>query len=853
MSIRDLQIETTRYNQGQSIKSKDWELVRNKVFEQDEDILWNDSQLKINEVKEKTLNLIQILQKQDNFTIQDIEEKCQKQMNSSQKSQNTRRLNLFSKKSSSRTRTIELETSNINETTIFNQIQREVSSREYANILQGNKQNANKINKIIELNKLFFKMVSLITKVKLKMINFYQNYTSIQRSRLLSRDIRMIINDQSEGIDDSDNLPNGSLRCLNKNSICQQLQIPLFSISSKTGFYMKLILVLTNIVYLFLLSIFMVFQVDDEFSKSINQIINLVWLIDILYSFNSQTQEGTEIITERKRAMLTYIKKKLIFDIIPFALNTHQFEELQAQVNLYLQQYYQNNFFEEQRSNQLVLDKLPADLQDCLKREQFKSLVPQINFLFNYTLSIQTIEDLTLFMQEEFYLPNQKLNLSGDQSLLFITQGQLTLFQNEEQEFSNKCDKGVKLNIGQHFGLIDFISGISSQNTAKSSMFTKIVKINREDFLKVVQKNEIEYQKFCELKDRIQFYQDFTSLNLKCSICKSFYHLDKDCNLININRKQIYYKQQINQHEQQKRIPFKRLNLKNYNPLIMIQRVNEQAQDFIDNIKKQKEIEIIELLDLTVSDTENSQFEERSSQSQQDHQQEEQQQDYQSQKYSQNTIQQKQDLGLRKQSTLGKSLAKRQSFKDLDEQQKGFDSIQILKYDFSSDRVISNEPYRGQNSQPTLNDNQIIAFKDYDRINKCHSEDKIDIQNFTNQNKKQQTFSITQKDLQNQKFIKRLSAIFENPQESSQKQLVQKQFENSFKLLSQIFVSNNNNNNTNNSNNNINNNNYDFDLHKDFESYFVFGNLKEILLRLQKQVKKKLKRAQRSFYVPQKN
>ncbi|KAL4483094.1 hypothetical protein ABPG74_019120 [Tetrahymena malaccensis] len=419
------------------------------------------------------------------------------------------------------------------------------------------------------------------------------------------------------------------------------------------------------------------------------------------------------------------VKRKQDTNVINnYMRQTNISKELQANVNLYLQQYYQNNFLEEQQNNQVVLDKLPADLKECLKREQFKSFVDQIEVLFN-------------------------------------------------------------------------------------------------------------------------------------------------------------------KEEKQQRINFKRFNVKNYNALLIIQNINEEAQKFIGDVKKHKDIDIIEQLNLTVSETDES-FSAESNQNEQiDINQEEQQKDFDSQNYIQSPKKQV-DQFFRKRSTLGRALTNKYSFKDLDQeqQQKQFDSVQVLKYDFPSDKLIeqANEPINKQISLTLLNENhnQRVIFKDIDKKNNNSSDDKNDGQSYRNQGSKQM-FQIPSRDTLNQipKYQSRLSCIVENQnQENSQSEQYQKQIHNSFKMLSQIFQFSNtlNHNHENNTHTNTSHLNIfkkmqnflltdfkkssiqqiqladlQFDAQKDFENYFILGNFKEIQQAMIKQMKKKVKRVLKSFYVQQKN
>ncbi|KAL4463705.1 hypothetical protein ABPG72_006520 [Tetrahymena utriculariae] len=97
-------------------------------------------------------------------------------------------------------------------------------------------------------------------------------------------------------------------------------------------------------------------------------------------------------------------------------------KEQKANVNLYIQLYYQNNFQEEEYCKQQAIDKLSTDLQENQKREQYKEIISQIHSQLNKMVSLEVLQNLTLYVQEEFYLPNQKLKLDNQQSLIFIIQ-----------------------------------------------------------------------------------------------------------------------------------------------------------------------------------------------------------------------------------------------------------------------------------------------------------------------------------------------------------------------------------------------------------------------------------------------
>ncbi|EAR90298.2 cation channel family transporter (macronuclear) [Tetrahymena thermophila SB210] len=1402
MSILDIQIDKTRQNQGEAIKSKDWEQVRNKIFQEDE-LLWNDSQFIINGKKEN-LKIQQNIQIEQN---QDILQRYDSDLGSSQiksisfKNQNGRKFQYISKLTSSRSRTIEIDTSNFNEISRINQIDQSIPTRDQRNdtqcceSLQTNQNNNNiRTNNFKNYPS---KAMIWVAKLKLRLKNFKLSFNKTKESKLLSSEMRLMINDSSDSIEEKETFFKTLEKCCSKFTVFNYLKkIPLYNLSSKSGFYIKLILVWLNIIYLLLFSIFIVFQVDDDFSKKVFQIINIVWLIELIFNLNSQIQQDMEIITSRGRAFLIYIKKKLLFDLVPLILNS-QFEhtssallfqvfqflkllniihdlkyvelqlcmrvkkhyliqlinlifglffighiisclwfligyveinylknqkswladdmytdafwwqiyfsslywsltlmstgsnicsanleimftviimlftsisfgyivtiigdilsemnsndlkrkqdmnvinnymrqssiskELQANVNLYMQQYYQNNFQEEKQNKQLVVSKLSIDLQESLKREQYKEIISQIDILFNKIISYKALQDIALYIEEEFYLPNQKLKIDNtDQSLLFIIQGEvefqtsqgeeninsnynkkklgagknfgfiefisgisqnhglkstmftqitfiedlkklkdvdileqfnITLSDEDEESISvnnnsdqqqklqlkqsqkefdsnknsqnnisqkvgencirkhsifvinkqsqdiddqqnlqdsnsaykpeqsneklningfeaflqnsitllndnqritvkefDKCmkqesenskiseekfdsmntisqkrkqphqttsksiknisyrqlqrascffenlnhdqndnfkqemelqanvnlymqqyyqnnfqeekqnkqlvvsklsidlqeslkreqykeiisqidilfnkiisykalqdialyieeefylpnqklkidntdqsllfiiqgehdyqnqfveiqtsqgeenvhgsDNKKKLGAGKNFGLIEFISGISKNHGLKSTMFTQIVKINRTDFIRIIKENDQEYQKFCELKDKILFYSNFQDLNMKCNFCHSFFHQDLNCKLVNFDKNQIYISQSVNQQETQKRVFHQRNKIKNINPLYIQSVINHNALTFIEDLKKLKFIDVLEQFNITLSDEdEESVSDNNNSDHQQKLQQKQSQKELDSKKNSQNNISQKGGENcIRKQSIF---VINKQSAQDLDDQHNQQESNSAYKQEQSTEKLNLNgfEAFV-QNSITLLNENQRITVKEFDKCMKQESEntkiseEKFDSMN-TNSQKRKQPHQTTSKSIKKISYrqLQRASCFFENlnhDQNDNFKQEMEKLMEN-FKLLNQTIANNGNNQKDSayflTQESNIKNIQscqsqmmyYDFDILKDYAKYFPLGNSKEVIFRLKNQIKKKFKRANVSF------
>ena len=96
------------------------------------------------------------------------------------------------------------------------------------------------------------------------------------------------------------------------------------------------------------------------------------------------------------------------------------------------------------------------------------------------------------------------------------------------------------LKIGQTFGELSFFSDQARSCNARSIDFTTAYIIKREEFLKLLKKHPLDYEKFCQMSDNINNYEKNNELFLKCAGCQSQNHTILQCpNLFYIPKREI--------------------------------------------------------------------------------------------------------------------------------------------------------------------------------------------------------------------------------------------------------------------------------------------------------------------------
>ncbi|KAL4462328.1 hypothetical protein ABPG73_009906 [Tetrahymena malaccensis] len=258
---------------------------------------------------------------------------------------------------------------------------------------------------------------------------------------------------------------------------------------------------------------------------------------------------------------------------------------LKARVNLDLEHYYKKNYKQEEIQNMQVLEKVSVDLQESLILEYNKKILNKIQFL-NNTFSTEILEQASLLLKEQYFFPNQVIKLERDQHdffLIYVLEGKIESHFNGSKE-SKSQNVIQKFKKGDTTGQYSFFTGIQNNQYLKSTEFTKLMILSRKNFMEIIKKNEKEFQKFNEIKDKLLFYNQFQIINLQCDICQQSSHFTIYCPNICMKKQQIYSQIQYLENQIQDRDEFQRKTLFRGNSLFYKQQIKQIAQDFIKQI-----------------------------------------------------------------------------------------------------------------------------------------------------------------------------------------------------------------------------------------------------------------------------
>ncbi|KAL4433149.1 hypothetical protein ABPG74_010844 [Tetrahymena malaccensis] len=415
------------------------------------------------------------------------------------------------------------------------------------------KKNQQQINQNNEQLQLLKKNLVFITKMKIRMSNFYKLLTNIVRNRSYNKKNRLLINDLS------DNIPNITHQFQDNILLKRQLwdyiyNLPLIDIQNKFIFDM-IPLIISFVI---------------EMNGLDFLILKCLYVIGLILAEMAKQQENQ---TRDIRTINEYMQQRNISN------------NLKAKVNQNLLHYYQKNFKQQQIENEQVLCRLSGELKDSLFLEYNMKILSKIPFL-QRNFSQQTLNQISLCLKEDYYFPNQIIQFEKDiqnQSLMIIIEGQVEIDLYPNSQRSKQQNSIQLLNPGDIFGQFSFFTGQAQQFSTKSTDFTKIMRLDRQDFIEIVKKNDSEHQKYCEIKDKILFQNGFINVDLKCQICHSNLHSYLNCTNVGLNKKGIFLKIKILESDIQKRQQFKRKISHTSTPLLLL-----KYQSTISKLLQQK-------------------------------------------------------------------------------------------------------------------------------------------------------------------------------------------------------------------------------------------------------------------------
>ncbi|KAL4508057.1 hypothetical protein ABPG72_021430 [Tetrahymena utriculariae] len=262
-------------------------------------------------------------------------------------------------------------------------------------------------------------------------------------------------------------------------------------------------------------------------------------------------------------------------------------QNLQSKINISLEYYYSQNISKLHQQSEEILDKLSLDLKVSLAKEFNKKILNKIEIL-QKNFSSNALDLLCLTSLEEFYLPNQIIfseNHNTEPSLIYVISGQVEIVYLDQMEQNTPVQYITsQIKEGQICGQIEFFTGLSQQRYFRSTQYSQVLRITNKDLLGIIKRDQKDFERFCQIRDNILMYEQYSSLQLTCDICNYSTHQVVNCPMIHLqkyflaSKVGISQKQQQNRQYQDRRLKFKRKKKLTENNFMHEQFVQEHFQ-----------------------------------------------------------------------------------------------------------------------------------------------------------------------------------------------------------------------------------------------------------------------------------
>ena len=139
--------------------------------------------------------------------------------------------------------------------------------------------------------------------------------------------------------------------------------------------------------------------------------------------------------------------------------------------------------------------------------------------------SKKILHHISTKIEEKTYVPGECVFdvTDIDFSVYFISKGEIELY------FPRGQNPAIKLRKGANFGEVAFFTGMTRNKRAMSVGFSSLLNLKRDNFIEILKDFPIDRESFCSIKDKISIYQNHSSLDLKCIVCRSAAHIVEMC------------------------------------------------------------------------------------------------------------------------------------------------------------------------------------------------------------------------------------------------------------------------------------------------------------------------------------
>ena len=261
--------------------------------------------------------------------------------------------------------------------------------------------------------------------------------------------------------------------------------------------------------------------------------------------------------------------------------------DLKIKIKHYLEYIWHEEKNQNRNETQVIINRLSKALKEELLLNANGKLIKEIRVL-NDNFSEGTLRKIVSEMKEINLTPGDIIFTEGDldDSLYIVRDGEAELYVEGSHQNNRTSVKICRK--GACFGEISFFTGKAHLVSARSLSFCSLFLIKKSDFLSIIKENPEDFERFCEIKDQVNLYNDLSKLHVYCDCCKTPYHSMLNCPRLHLilSKEHVIRKYQHNTPQERKSFPRKRNN-KSINCLLNYKRIQNKVIQFTEDLYEQ--------------------------------------------------------------------------------------------------------------------------------------------------------------------------------------------------------------------------------------------------------------------------
>ncbi|KRX08008.1 Cyclic nucleotide-binding protein [Pseudocohnilembus persalinus] len=214
--------------------------------------------------------------------------------------------------------------------------------------------------------------------------------------------------------------------------------------------------------------------------------------------------------------------------VFAYSINTH----LQVRMKDYLQYLHKEKVQLAIEDVDTLMSKFSTNLQQEIKQEVYSTKIDDFKVI-KENFSDGVVKNLYKIIKEIMLGPGEDLfqdeNLEfqdQDRSIYLLEKGLIQLYLQKDELETNIS----QISPGQLLGEISFFTGQARNSKAKSIGFSNLLRIPRDQFINLIKEygNNLDFERFCFIKDQIIFSKNYWMIDIPCKTCKKYGHLSMD-------------------------------------------------------------------------------------------------------------------------------------------------------------------------------------------------------------------------------------------------------------------------------------------------------------------------------------